>query len=373
MGKVNVKPDFTHITIDTNVFLRNGFDYSGSRLKNFKQFFNTRKFVISSLVLREARKHHLGSSKKICEEISTKFNKPLIGQMLPEEIKRDISKCLDNFDFATAVDRGCDDFVAQSGAIVVEADADKLNEILDAYFDTKPPFSNKKKSEFPDALILHSIEGWAEKNNAHVLAVSVDGDWSEYCETSERITCVNDLDKALESMQQDIVKAEQKANLFLEKLVNEKDSSFVCDINRMLQSELDVMNIDFLVDWSGGYCDAHVPELKLENSNFRKVENQFAFRVLEFDQLELSLKVIVDVFFSASTQAELYIYDSADGDEIHLASVDVSKESKAQAHAVLSFDTDEVGREINYEVLSLEIFLPEIDFGSVSPFEDDEH
>jgi hypothetical protein len=43
----------------------------------------------------------------------------------------------------------------------------------------------RKKSEFPDALALLSLERWATQNKSLVLLVSADGDWKKLVEQSE--------------------------------------------------------------------------------------------------------------------------------------------------------------------------------------------
>ena len=61
------------------------------------------------------------------------------------------------------------------------------DEVIRRYFATEPPFSTKerKKSEFPDALALLSLERWATQNKSLVLLVSADGDWKKLVEQSE--------------------------------------------------------------------------------------------------------------------------------------------------------------------------------------------
>lgn len=52
--------------------------------------------------------------------------------------------------------------------------------IVDAYFNKKPPFSQKKKSEFPDAIVLKSLEQWCEVNKGNCIVLSNDNDLLNY-------------------------------------------------------------------------------------------------------------------------------------------------------------------------------------------------
>lgn len=56
-----------------------------------------------------------------------------------------------------------------------------IHEIVDNYFDKKPPFgSGDKKHEFPDALILNSLIKEKFNDDDEVFIVSEDKDWQKY-------------------------------------------------------------------------------------------------------------------------------------------------------------------------------------------------
>lgn len=78
-----------------------------------------------------------------------------------------------------------------------------LSELMAMYFSTQAPFEtgNDKKNEFPDAIALLALEGWAEENDINVIAVSQDKGWKAYSEKSNRINLVSSLAEALEKFQ----------------------------------------------------------------------------------------------------------------------------------------------------------------------------
>lgn len=55
-------------------------------------------------------------------------------------------------------------YIARVCRIPLQENLD-LKAIVEAYFRKKPPFSQKKKSEFPDAIVLKSLETWCKENN----------------------------------------------------------------------------------------------------------------------------------------------------------------------------------------------------------------
>lgn len=55
-----------------------------------------------------------------------------------------------------------------------------ISSIVDAYFRKEPPFSEKKKSEFPDAFVLKSLELWCKDNKQTCVILSNDNDMLNY-------------------------------------------------------------------------------------------------------------------------------------------------------------------------------------------------
>jgi hypothetical protein len=67
------------------------------------------------------------------------------------------------------------------------------------YFETKAPFegAKDKKSEFPDAIALISLENWAEENGLNLIAVSADKGWKAFSDNSTRIKVIDNLPAAM--------------------------------------------------------------------------------------------------------------------------------------------------------------------------------
>ena len=74
-------------------------------------------------------------------------------------------------------------FLKDTKAFDVPLSAD-LSTLFSDYFDRRPPFSKKKKSEFPDAVIIASLLAWCAKRGATAYVVSGDPDLRECCSES---------------------------------------------------------------------------------------------------------------------------------------------------------------------------------------------
>ncbi|MET3215636.1 UNVERIFIED_ORG: hypothetical protein ABIC48_003405 [Burkholderia territorii] len=96
------------------------------------------------------------------------------------------------------------EWITKAGISVVDAgDFVQVEDLIALYVAGDPPFTveGKKKSEFPDALALLALKGWAESNDTRVLAVSSDDDWKRFGESSSEVYVVQDLGGALSAFQ----------------------------------------------------------------------------------------------------------------------------------------------------------------------------
>ena len=56
---------------------------------------------------------------------------------------------------------------------VISIESVPVSEIMNLYFEQSPPFSVKKKSEFPDAIFLLAIEQRVNSNFAIIISAAI--------------------------------------------------------------------------------------------------------------------------------------------------------------------------------------------------------
>jgi hypothetical protein len=74
---------------------------------------------------------------------------------------------------------------------------DAVTSLFADYFAQRPPFglSEKKKSEFPDAMCLWQLEQYAKDNDTIGIIASDDKGWKQYAADSERLYCAGSIDE----------------------------------------------------------------------------------------------------------------------------------------------------------------------------------
>jgi hypothetical protein len=163
------------------------------------------RLLISEVVIREIDKHF----RERVEKSRSRFDRDLLDACVlvggPPALAAMVQSELDKL---PSIDDLCKnrlvEFLKDSDATILRADDYvKVSDLLSMYFQHLPPFhvENRKKSEFPDAIALATLEGWAENNKTGVIVVSRDSDWETFCKTSRRLHIVKTLADALSIFQ----------------------------------------------------------------------------------------------------------------------------------------------------------------------------
>lgn len=180
------KLETRNIFIDTSIFIANSYG-TNDKFKQLAKLANKGlvKIWVSEIILNELRKNierDLNSSKDIINEYIRNLNsKARILKSIDEykpyfelpkvNITVDIERFKNNIDL----------FINESKAQIVPHELASINEIVDNYFSNQFPFNRgDKKHEFPDAIILSSIDNWCKKNKAKIYILSSDNDILEY-------------------------------------------------------------------------------------------------------------------------------------------------------------------------------------------------
>lgn len=199
--------EITALTIDTSIFEKSGLALESGLLAQLEQFRkNEFELVIASTVANEVKRHLAKNATNATKALRTALASTAKHQALSFAHQNELT-ALSNLaasgDDARARKR-FDDWAERVGAdIIHEDDFASIGEVMRRYEAGEPPFAEagEKKQEFPDAVALSTLEGWAEERNTRILAVAHDKDWQRYGAQSKRLVVVDDLADALATIQ----------------------------------------------------------------------------------------------------------------------------------------------------------------------------
>lgn len=311
------------ISIDTSVVERHQYGFESGILAKMSQFSraNTTHLTLD-IVLHEMRSHLTKEADLVRSQVKNAL-KPLGNSWgIDKDARAEALRILfgDQSGDARTEER-LQEFLAGSSATVLTcAEFVGLPEVLSRFVEIKPPFGNKeiKKHEFPDAIALLSLEGWATKNDTTVIAVSSDEDWKRFCSESNRVYYVDDLAHALSVFQ---AGADDAAALFKTMLGDGKIEELDAIVVDAIATQSDKISIDFeaAANW---YYEAELNQVEVSSET--PLAGQLkAFEVVEYadDTLVLQTSLIMDV--TAHFIVSFHHWDSNDREYVNIGSASV--------------------------------------------------
>lgn len=359
------------LSIDTNVFDAKGLQLKSPALLAIAEL--RRKpfpFVLSGTVAREVLAH---------------LRKD--GEDALREAKRSIGRALNAFEVASptrddllvqisggknpgeAAHERFDSFVKRSACVVLD-DASLVGTatLFDSYFDGIPPFGfGNKKSEFPDALALNALEKYADQQGLSILVASRDKDWKAFCQDSEHLYLVEDVERALALVN-------NAAQLLNKAVMNWVAVGGLGHDEVLGHITHDAERISFSADgnstsgsmeavaWDGQVTNMHWPSSsEIDLIQFGKAEDEDALEVVLSLPVTLFMRVPVELSFSA--------FDSIDRETISMGGREEEIDEEIEARATVTLQVFDLGGEdenvvfvdSEIDVSDVEIYLSNVD------------
>jgi hypothetical protein len=168
------------VFIDTQAFRKTRFDWSGRSLSRLVEL--TRQGKLRLLVTDVTAREVKSQLREVLAEANASLSKhSVLLQQLGASSA--IDRVRDQSTALSSLEAAFDQFLQHTRVINIPLISDLIG-VLDDYFARRPPFSTKKKSEFPDAISIASVRLWCEQNRATAYIVSEDGDLRACCSES---------------------------------------------------------------------------------------------------------------------------------------------------------------------------------------------
>ena len=308
LEKIN-RGELTLLTVDTEVFVKDGTLIGPSRLDMLSQFSSSKNtFVLSEIVVKETISH----IKKIVDGADSGINEKIknignIRNVDTKELKKAASKITSKETSLERANMVFKDFKEKTSAQIIKAsDHITLDDLLSNYFDKVPPFDVEKwKKEFPDAIALYTLDSYADQTKKYMISVSGDNAWKSYCASSNWLVHVEDLEKALEYF-------DQRSNIatstrFVSFLQHVYTGDAFEDLDEKISSYIEIMDINIIAK---------------------------SYVCYEYDDIEFNLRGNLDMgfdstyFISYDDQKKQYTFEAKIGVVLELSANFIFKNNK---------------------------------------------
>lgn len=338
--------DFDAITVDTSILFAENYNLEGGLLARFEQFSRIPdiSFVLSDVIVREMLSHMREKTKEALSAYSKALRNGLFYR-LDDSISIAKIQKIKETDIKEVVNSRLKEYQTKTGLEIIPLGDIDINKVINAYFGRKPPFSDKKKEEFPDALALVSLEKWAEENNKKILVISKDNDWKSYCRDNIFLYCMNSIEEALSSLYKDssfvlgILKNifsdydtyERLMNRLNEKIMNASDViSISLDISSSFEYEEDFFEANFM--------DVYFPDVE-------KIE------IIEIDDKNVTISIPAELTYLVEGEYSFYVKD--EDDYIKMGDNSIKDEMEFKTNLIISIELNEDRLE-NSEILMVD-------------------
>jgi len=368
-----IELDFGAITIDNATFKGEGYRFYQGLLAQMKQFKESPVQVLQTdIVHNEAIKHigqEISKARTSIEQALRSANKQL--KIEVDDINRSrqlLSVDGSEDDIADARLTEYYDFI---GAEKIDsAEYADLSVLMEKYFSTEAPFETgkDKKNEFPDAIALLALDGWAEENNVNVVAVSQDKGWKNYAENSEKITLVSSLAEALEKFQPHNKVASIIAHIRKDSLLDD-GNHLLDEIEQAIINSNDGLDIwveassYLLFDWEDTAATYISHELDNDKEGLVKV------RVVSIDDESIVLKLGATVEVEVEASFDFSVRDSIDKDYVGMGGSVCTTTESYHTDILLTLTGDFSQDFDDIEMTDIEVLetIGQADFGEVEP------
>jgi hypothetical protein len=371
MKKKDLK--FGAISIDNSILKEEGYNFNKGLLAQLRQFkYGSSKVIQTDIVHREAINHislEIENSKKLIKSALRSANVHLkINDSLINIAKENLTTHGTSQEIALI---RLQNYYDEIGAVVIESSTHtKLENLIDMYFSTEAPFEsgNNKKNEFPDAIALLSISGWAEKNKTKVLIVSKDKGWINFANNSKYISATQSLSNALEKFQSQ-VKVEKIISTIREESILNEGNLILNEVKNSLSKSIKEQSYVSVASSEFDF-DCYNSDIRyLDHDFFKDESGAIDIGIVQVSENSVVLKAVAHVDVEAASEFNFFSYNSHLMDGVHIGTGSFCEYESYNTEILISLSYDISKDFHNYEILNIEVLscLKIIDFGDIEP------
>ena len=374
------KPFSQNIFIDTGIFIHEAFQTEGFESNVFKSLIKLAenkviKILLVDIIDREIQNFIDNDIKSSFDSVSTaikqtstnfsKINKSDIRllknipefNVLMDEYQNFINKYKTDEGISNLESKHKDlmiklkddykQFLIKANVEIIKTDPICVEDVLNSYFSRTPPFSNKKKDEFPDALALGTILSWCNTNNNCAYIVSRDSDWKYFSIDKDQL----EFKESMEQIANLFLRQYEEVQLieFADKLIQENKEVILEEIKENLWK---IPTYNYSIDYNltpeeHTYC---APDYEICNVDITEVTDYIEIELIQIDEQSATYNLTIEALLDVEYYLEDYSMASYDKEDDRWFNVETENFTKKHRTNI------EVEVEIEYTYNDAESF-----------------
>ncbi|MBI2745266.1 MAG: DUF4935 domain-containing protein [Burkholderiales bacterium] len=365
----------TFFSIDTNLIQAAGYNFGQGALHQLpNQLPESIGLQLPEIVVSEIVKHRMESVLKAHKQLHVAANE------LHRLTTIDVSEVQGSVDKLNAIEAATQQFTQQvhnyaaqcRGAVLPTAGVDAVRSLFADYFAQKPPFglSEKKKSEFPDAMCLWQLEQYAKDNETIGIIASDDKGWKQFAAESETLYCAASIDELTELFAATNEHAES-IKTQIAAAVKDAGSPLGAALAHALDQHIGNARWDAFEVYTGSSHRIE-PEVYGANVGEYSIDGDISVWSVKGEPTTWVVELTARVKANVDVSVEFFAWDSIDKEELSLGAQEFTTEAEVDVEVFLScadvhLDTQPSDWSTDIEIAdgsySLEGFEVELDYG----------
>ncbi len=329
-------------SIDTDIIQGLGFKFSEGALRALP-FQRPSWLTIqqTEIVEREVHAHRMDPVTKVVKELTSAVSSL---QRLTRQDFTSVNAQIESMTPEALVARNFSNefkaFVAGLGGSVLPIDGpDLARQMFDRYFQEAAPFEARKKSEFPDAAALLTLENHAKTIQKHGIVISKDGGWADFAKESDWLYCVKSLDEFVA-----LFKSANSVATNVTAKVSTELANNTSSLSTLVQAAVE--NHVAGAYWNAGdvwtgFC--HRVEAEVDHAHYlgHAVDlTGIGTWLVEHDPTVCIIEVRATVQVSVDVNVEFFMYDTIDHEELNFGSIEVSRGHEIEVDVFITLRGD---------------------------------
>ncbi|MEG4392367.1 PIN domain-containing protein [Microcoleus sp. BROC3] len=329
------------VALDTEVFYKSHLSYDSTQWKALITFVREEKIklFVTSITIHEVRKHITEQAQLISQVInhfvhgllhkkfqpskdSPKITIPTKSTLL-NQFKKQVEDLVPDFEqINQEIQNKFEVLFEQAKLEIIDIDGVSVDDVFKSYFSCTPPFSEKKKNEFPDAFALLALQKAAQDKNQIICVVSGDSDWENYCISTKNthLCYFKSLEDLLESINEGI-DSDEFSEIY--ELFQDKQDDIKEEIKKkFLEFNFSVGINDSSLEWGSVKTRINVKTVYIGGSSLIHIVKSSLINVDGFDinQVLVTFKIAVIIGCDVKINYTRLVYEDDDDEEYNIPS-----------------------------------------------------
>jgi hypothetical protein len=188
------------VFIDTQVYIAETFNYNSRRFSRLRELIEQGRIrmLTTSVTVEEVKAHIRVAVVEAARALKSATKDAKILRNVPNSGHFPVFSPFDVEAHNLELVRQFEDFLAQTHTELVDISEVRVVPLLEKYFQRHPPFSDKKKAEFPDAIVLAALEEKGRVEGTLISIISGDGDMVQAATDAPQLEAFERLEKLIE-------------------------------------------------------------------------------------------------------------------------------------------------------------------------------